>query len=175
MYSSSPRSSRNQGGNSVPGPLRRTRSNMQTSRPAYIPEEAEEPYASDAYSDASIDSTTFDMVPGPIQPRRMSSRRPVDVKKIRVKCHANDDTRYIMIGPDILMDVFEKKIQEKFKLRGAVKIKIVDEGDMVTMGDQDDLDVVIQSAKAAARRERSDMGKMEVRLPTYCRLYLVWG
>jgi hypothetical protein len=164
MYSTSPRSSRNQ--NQQPqSNMRRTRSNMQSNRPAYIPEEpSDEPYASDAYSDASLDSTSFDMMGAnnAPQPRHMSSRRPVEVKKIRVKVHANEDTRYIMIGPEIQMGDFERKIAEKFKMRGAVKIKIVDEGDMVTMGDQDDLEVVIQAAKSAARRERSDMGKMEV-------------
>jgi hypothetical protein len=33
---------------------------------------------------------------------------------------------------------------------------------MITMGDQDDLDMAIMSVKATARRERLDMGKMEV-------------
>jgi hypothetical protein len=34
--------------------------------------------------------------------------------------------------------------------------------DMITMGDQDDLDVAIQSAKSLAKRQRLDVGKMEV-------------
>jgi hypothetical protein len=38
-------------------------------------------------------------------------------------------------------------------------------GDMITMGDQDDLDMAIMSVKSTARRERLDMGKMEVSDP----------
>jgi len=51
-------------------------------------------------------------------------------------------------------------------LRKRFKIKVRDEdvpnGDMITMGDQDDLDMVLMGVKAQARRERLDMGKMEV-------------
>ena len=36
---------------------------------------------------------------------------------------------------------------------------------MITLGDQDDLDMVIMSVKANAKRERLDMGKMEVSYP----------
>ncbi len=42
-------------------------------------------------------------------------------------------------------------------------MKIKDEeGDMVTMGDQEDLDMSIGTCKAAAAKDMADMGKMEV-------------
>jgi hypothetical protein len=45
-----------------------------------------------------------------------------------------------------------------------------DDGDMVTLGDQDDLDLLMSTAKKAARKAGNDMGKMEVsnpRLPLF--------
>lgn len=171
MYSS-PRSSKGtgQGGPAV----RRTRSNNQPSRPNYIPEEQENDngaYQSDDYEDDLLDNddgNQFEMLPASNQHHRRNPsgrQRAPEVRKIRVKVHANDDTRYIMIGPQIGIDEFETKIMEKFKMRGGVRVKIMDEGDMVTMGDQDDLDLVVSQAKQGARRERSDMGKMEVSQP----------
>jgi len=47
-------------------------------------------------------------------------------------------------------------------MRRDFKIKIKDEGDMITMADQDDLDMAISMSKQEAKRERSEMGKMEV-------------
>lgn len=73
-----------------------------------------------------------------------------------------------MIGAAIEFRDFQDKIREKFGLRDRFKIKVRDEdvpnGDMITMGDQDDLDMVLMSVKANAKRERLDMGKMEVSL-----------
>jgi len=54
------------------------------------------------------------------------------------------------------------QIRIKFGLRTNFKVKIKDEGDMITMSDQDDLDMAVQASKAAAKRSREEMGKMEV-------------
>lgn len=125
------------------------------------------------YEDDSVDEGDFEMMgnaPPPLRARRPSmsagggrggSRRP-DVAKIRVKVHADTDTRYIIVGPAIEYGDFEGRIREKFGIKTRLKIKMKDEGDMITMGDQDDLDMLVSVAKQAARRERSDMGKMEV-------------
>lgn len=139
--------------------------------------EEEDEYASD-YDDGSFDEGEFEMVnsrPLPTQRsnsrapsqsgRRGSSRRP-DIRKIRVKVHAMDDVRYIMIGTAIEYPDLVDKVKEKFGLKKRFKIKVRDEdmpnGDMITMGDQDDLEMVLMSVKAIARKERSDMGKMEI-------------
>ena len=90
------------------------------------------------------------------------------MRKIRVKVHFNDDTRYIMIGPSIEYGDFESKIREKFSIKLQLKIKMQDDGDMITMGDQDDLEMLLQSVKNVARKERNDMGKMEVSMLTSC-------
>lgn len=163
MYSGSSRNSRN----SRPNGGRRP-------QPNYIEEEEE--YASD-YDDGSFDEGEFEMVnsrpppgqrsraPSTIGGGRGSSRRP-DIRKIRVKVHAAEDVRYIMIGSAIEFPDMVDKIREKFSMKKRFKIKVRDEdmpnGDMITMGDQDDLEMVIMGVKAAAKKERLDMGKMEV-------------
>jgi hypothetical protein len=54
-------------------------------------------------------------------------------------------------------------------LRKRFKLKIRDDdmpdGDMITMGDQDDLEMAIMSVKTNARRDRVEMGKMDVSIP----------
>lgn len=124
------------------------------------------------YEYGSFDEGEFEMVssvrrgPGSVsRPSRAASRRP-DVRKIRVKVHS-DDVRYIMVGTSVEFSDFVDRIRDKFGLRRRFKIKMKDEDvpdDMITMGDQDDLDVAIQSAKSQAKRQRLDVGKMEVSL-----------
>lgn len=140
--------------------------------------EEEEEYASD-YDDGSFDENDFEMVssrpPPPARSNtssrntpsnRASSRRP-ELRKIRVKVHA-EDIRYIMIGPAIEFTDLVDRIRDKFALRKRFKLKIRDDdlpdGDMVTMADQDDLDMAIMVVKQTAKREKTDMGKMEVSL-----------
>lgn len=144
-------------------------SKSKRNQPKYIDEEEE--YASD-YDDGSFDENEFEMVSSrPAQRSRAAStsgrgqsRRP-EIRKIRIKVHA-EDVRYIMIGPAIEFPDLVDRIRDKFGLRKRFKIRVQDEdvpdGDMITMGDQDDLDMVIMSVKANARKERLDMGKMEV-------------
>lgn len=135
--------------------------------------EDEEDGGSD-YDDGSLDGAEYDMStnnrrgPGSMSgSSRNASRRP-EIRKFRVKVHA-DDVRYIMIGGAIEFPDFVDRIREKFGLRRRFKIKIKDEdmpdGDMITMGDQDDLEMAIMSAKDLAKRQRQDIGKMEVRHP----------
>ncbi|KAB8202344.1 hypothetical protein BDV34DRAFT_215532 [Aspergillus parasiticus] len=93
--------------------------------------------------------------------RRANSRRP-EVRRFRVKVHAVEDTRYIIIGPTIGFSEFEMKIRDKFGFRGLLKIRMQDEGDMITMVDQEDLDLLFSSARETAVREGSEMGKMEI-------------
>lgn len=154
---------------------RGSKGNGRRQQPRYIEEEE---YGSD-YDDGSFDENEFEMVnarPGPRSRAesqsggggRAQSRRP-DIRKIRVKVHA-EDVRYLMIGVAIEFPDLVDRIREKFGLRKRFKIKVRDEdvpnGDMITMGDQDDLDMVLMSVKATAKRERLDMGKMEVSFPS---------
>ncbi|KAL1897082.1 hypothetical protein Sste5346_004287 [Sporothrix stenoceras] len=134
----------------------------------YIEEEDE---GGSDYDDGSFDEGDFEMVsnrrPGTNSmsgSSRGQSRRP-EIRKIRVKVHA-EDVRYIMIGAAIEFPDLVDRIREKFGIRRRFKIKVRDddgpEGDMVTMGDQDDLDMIVMTAKSTARKQRLDIGKMEI-------------
>lgn len=59
---------------------------------------------------------------------------------------------------------FETRIREKFGFKCPLKMRVQDDGDMITMVDQEDLDLLLSSAREVARREGSEMGKMEVGL-----------
>jgi hypothetical protein len=117
-----------------------------------------------------VETPYFDMVGGgpssnairPNLPIRSSSRRRPDIRSVRVKVHAHEDTRYMMFGSMVEYGDFEGKIREKFAIKSKLRIRMQDEGDMITMGDQDDLDMLLFSAKEAAKKENSDMAKMEV-------------
>lgn len=119
----------------------------------------------------SFDEGDFEMIPNRRGPpassvsgsSRGQSRRP-EIRKVRVKVHA-DDVRYIMVGTAVEFPDFVERIREKFGITRRFKIKMRDEDapeDMITMGDQDDLDMAIMSVKQAARKARQDIGKLEV-------------
>lgn len=129
-------------------------------QPKYV--EPEDDYNSEFYEDDSADEADFEMVGSRPPPRRRATSRKPEIRKIRVKAHADGDTRYIMIGPAVEFGDFEGRIREKFGFRGKLKIKMQDDGDMITMGDQDDLDLLLSSTKQMARKEKAEMGKMEV-------------
>ncbi|OAL72101.1 NADPH oxidase regulator NoxR [Trichophyton violaceum] len=148
-----------------PGPGYTTE-NGHTRLPEYINEEG---YESEPLDDDAGECIQFEMV-GSRPPQhqlssrhRHSSRRP-EIKKIRVKVHADSDTRFIMITPTTEYVEFENKIREKFGFKGNLKIKMQDDGDMVTLADQDDLEMLVTAAKQVARKENNDMGKTEVRV-----------
>ncbi len=149
-------------GGSNSGGVRRSQGSRRTQQ-RYIEEEEGSDYD-------SFDEGDFEMVsnrrPGPSTTGsvRGGSRRP-DIRKVRVKVHA-EDVRYIMIGVAIEFADLEEKVREKFGVRRRFKIKVRDEdapqSDMITMGDQDDLEMVMMSVKSAARKKREDIGKLEV-------------
>jgi PB1 domain-containing protein len=122
------------------------------SNPGYISEEDDEAVN-------SFDEPDFEMISARSSGRK---RRSVpDVKKIRVKVHA-DDTRYVMVGVAVEFRDFVDQIRIKFGIRQSFKVKIKDDGDMITMSDQDDLDMAIAQSKSDAKKEKNEMGKMEV-------------
>ncbi|KAM4062298.1 tetratricopeptide repeat domain-containing protein [Hirsutella rhossiliensis] len=159
-----------QGGGGYARGSRGSRPSNRSRQPRYIDEDDE---GSD-YDDGSLDGAEFEMVSnnrrGPPSYRsgsrsasRAPSRRP-DVRKIRVKVHA-DDVRYIMVGAAIEFLDLADCVRDKFGLRRRFKMKIRDEDapdDMITLGDQDDLDMALQSAISMARRQRQDVAKMEI-------------
>lgn len=150
------------------GGSRSNRSNSRRQPQRYYEDEDED--GSD-YDGNSIDENDFEMM----NPRRGTgsvsnsgssrgqSRRP-EVRKVRVKVHA-DDVRYIMVGTAVEFADLVDRVRDKFGIRRRFKIKVRDEdspSDMITMGDQDDLDMVMMTVKSQARKQKQEVGKMEV-------------
>ena len=132
----------------------------------YIEEEDE---GGSDYDDGDFDEGDFEMVSNrrptnSVSSGRGMSRRP-DIRKIRVKVHAGD-VRYVMVGTAIEFADFVDRIRDKFGIRRRFKIKVKDDdtpdGEMITMGDQDDLEMVMMTVKSQARKQKLDTGRMEV-------------
>jgi PB1 domain len=94
---------------------------------------------------------------------------PPDIKRIRVKVHA-EDSRYVIVTPAVQFADFVASIRNKFGLATSFKVKMSDDGDMITMSDQDDLDMAIDISREQARQTRSEMGKMEVSCSFLCNM-----
>ncbi|KAI9820276.1 MAG: hypothetical protein M1827_005898 [Pycnora praestabilis] len=151
------------------------RATSRTQRPRFIEEEEEEQEeqqeggdddATDVHANSSLDEEDFEIVSGSQAARRRASRsraasRKPEIRKLRVKVHA-EDTRYIMIGASIDFADLMDRIREKFGLLHRFKCQISDDGDMITMADQDDLDMAMMTSKSNAKREGGEMGKMEL-------------
>ena len=90
------------------------------------------------------------------------SRRPVDIRTVRVKMHHGDDTRYLMVNTGMIWEEFLEKAREKLQLGNRFKVRMRDEGDMITVGDGDDWEMAVQTAKREARRSGEDMARLDV-------------
>lgn len=137
----------------------------------------EEDENDDTYVDSYEDDAEFDMLNAPARSRGGSARsssmrqpRAPEVRKIRVKVHS-EDTRYVMIGTAVEFRDFVDQIRLKFGLRQAFKVCMKEDGDMITMADQDDLEMAIDMAKDWARKRREETGKMEVRFTLLAALH----
>jgi hypothetical protein len=85
------------------------------------------------------------------------------MRKIRIKVHAPEDTRYVMASAAPNYIELLEQVRVKFSLKSEIRLRIRDEdGDMVTVGDQDDLDLAVMACKESAEIERAEMGKMEI-------------
>lgn len=69
-----------------------------------------------------------------------------------------------MINTNIEFDEFVTRLKDKFGFRRKTRCKIQDEdGDgMISVSDQEDLDMAISTSKKNARRDRCEFGKLEV-------------
>ncbi|KXT05110.1 hypothetical protein AC578_7594 [Pseudocercospora eumusae] len=141
----------------------RSRSSAHRSQPVAIEEEDEDDVISPSDSHSPL---AFEIIP-PKQShqghRSQSRRAPApELRKLRIKVHA-EDMRYVMTSPSVTYEELSSQIRTKFGFKGGFKLKIRDEdGDLVTMADQDDLDMAVGMCKAAAAKDRADMGKMEM-------------
>ncbi|KAL8861502.1 MAG: hypothetical protein Q9178_002026 [Gyalolechia marmorata] len=104
---------------------------------------------------------------GPRHSSRSRTQKPKlpELRTIRVKVHAssNDDTRYIMVNADCVFGAFVDRVREKFGLRNKFKLKVKDDGDLITMGDADDWGVAIEGVRKEVEGNDAggEMGKIE--------------
>ncbi|KAK5118056.1 hypothetical protein LTR62_004102 [Meristemomyces frigidus] len=152
----------------------RTRSSAYKSPHLPISEEDED---DDEEQDFSNEPLAFEIIPPNHTAHRRHpshshshSRRPTgpgpDLRTIRIKVHA-EDMRYIMTNPSIPFHELVEQIRRKFSLTGKFKLKIKDEeGDLVTLGDGEDWEMVVQGCRTAVAmaggREGEGMGRVEV-------------
>ncbi|KAK3171886.1 hypothetical protein OEA41_003970 [Lepraria neglecta] len=94
--------------------------------------------------------------------RRQPQAYEFQFKNIRIKVHCGDDTRYMMLAPEVRFEEFVERVREKYSLKGGFKIKTRDEGDLITMGDRDDWEMAVGAVRKEAKGEGVEMGKMEV-------------
>jgi hypothetical protein len=89
---------------------------------------------------------------------------PFELIKIRVKLHFRDDVRGMAIVPDMPWEEFLDRVCAKFdKAYGSLEMKFKDEdGVMVTMKDDSDYELAIETAREAAK------GKPEGKLEVWC-------
>ncbi|KAL9054019.1 MAG: hypothetical protein Q9162_004425 [Coniocarpon cinnabarinum] len=96
-----------------------------------------------------------------------SSMSAAGLKSLRLKVHYPSETRYIVMPSSVSFKDFTDQITKKYggDVGGKpLKIKTKDEeGDIITVGDQEDLDPCLSSARSQARKEGSEVGKLEVR------------
>ena len=85
-----------------------------------------------------------------------------DVRTCRVKVRHGDDTRYLMVATTIAFDGFRERVREKLGVPGRFKITMMDEGDMITVGDHEDWDMALATARKEARKSDDEMARMEV-------------
>ena len=148
-------------------------SNRMFGRPRQQQRYADEEDEGSDYDGGSIDEGEFEMIPQRRAPpssssgsTRTGSRRAPELRQIRVKVHAAEDVRYIAVAPASTYNEFTDRVKDKFGLRRRFKIKVKDDdmpdGDMITMGDQDDWEMTMQSVKQQARKQRVDQGRLDV-------------
>lgn len=89
---------------------------------------------------------------------------PYELLKIRVKLHYQGDIRGMAINPDMFFDDFMDNICKKFgKRSGGLVLQFKDEdGGKVTLADESDYDLAIETARETAG------GKSEGKLEIYC-------
>ena len=96
----------------------------------------------------------------PAAPLPQPTKPIVELINIRIKMHHADDTRFLMLSPETSFAVFLERVKEKLKLdrEKECKVRVRDEeGDWITLGDDDDWDIALQGVKRGL--EEDDKGK----------------
>ncbi len=94
-----------------------------------------------------------------------SSNSNGDPRSVRIKMRHDGDARYLMVPARIAFGEFVGRVRDKLGAPPALRIKVLvkdEEGDMITLGDPDDWEMALATARREARRAAEEMGRMEV-------------
>ncbi|TKX20819.1 tetratricopeptide repeat-containing protein 13 [Elsinoe australis] len=81
----------------------------------------------------------------------VEDEQPPGVKRVRVKLHAESDTRFLMIGPETGFGEMLEMVKGKLGISGECKVKMRDEeGDFVTVGDGEDWEMCLDGVRRTA-------------------------
>lgn len=95
--------------------------------------------------------------------RTISSRSLPIARSIRLKLHYGDETRYIVVPTTTTLAELLQQVTQKVEAKGRIRLRTRDEDDdLITIGDQEDLDVLISACKHLAETQAVETGKMEV-------------
>lgn len=142
------------------------RTDMSQRRPLSVEEESEEshqdlPRSAMSPIDSILNGDEQDRHWLPF--RQKISKPELTMKSIRLKIHFGDDTRFLIIPAKYNFEDLAETLARKLATDGLLKVKTRDdEGDMITIADQEDLDVSVSTCRELAHKEGRDMGKLEV-------------
>ncbi|CCG81403.1 putative PB1 domain protein [Taphrina deformans PYCC 5710] len=120
--------------------------------------EHESEYLHDYYSLDTPTRTTPSAMPVPMPVIRES-----EAMRIRVKVCGLEDTRQIMIDSKIEFETFRARLIKKFAWSVLPKLKSKDEdGELILLQDQEDLDECCKAAVLTAQRQSRDIAKVEI-------------
>ena len=94
-----------------------------------------------------------------------TSPAPVVTRTIRLKVHYDEDTRYIIAQASITFAELITSIVKKFKLHVSVDLVVKtrdEDGDLITIADQEDLEAACVVCAERAAREASEYLRLEV-------------
>jgi len=97
-----------------------------------------------------------------------TSPAPAVTRTIRLKVHYNDDTRYIIAQVSITFAELVISIAKKFKLHSDVGLLVKtrdEDGDLITIADQEDLEAACVVCAERAAKEASEYLRLEVSVP----------
>lgn len=95
--------------------------------------------------------------------RTISSRSLPMVHRIRLKLHHGDETRYIVVPTTTTLTELMQQVTQKVEAKRRIRLRTRDEdNDLITIGDQEDLDVLISACKHLAETQAVETGKMEI-------------
>ena len=96
--------------------------------------------------------------------RTLSNRSlPPVIKNIHFKLHHNDEIRYVVVAVGMPFAELLQQISTKVETTRKIRLRTRDEDDdLITIGDQEDLDILISACKQRAEAQSLDTGKMEI-------------